>query len=77
MKNETTASLLESGELMRTEDVAYMIDLVLTLMEKATESEFFFDIAIGTLTVWREAMEQGEDTAMADAVVVNIMGGKL
>lgn len=74
MNPETTATLLESGELIRRSDVAYMIDLILTLMEKASENEFYLSIAVGVIGVWRESLEDQESMEASEASLKIIMG---
>ena len=74
MNPETTATLLETGELIRRADVAYMIDLILTLMEKASENEFYLSIAVGVIGVWRESLEDQESMEASEASLKIIMG---
>ena len=74
MIDQTVISMLESGEIQRTEDVSYMLDLILTLLEKASESEFFLSIAVGVIGVWRESLEEQESMEASEASLKIIMG---
>jgi len=80
MKNETVASLLESGELQRTDDILMMLDTILTLLTRGTDGEpggdQFLGYAFQTLMMWRDSLDT-TDTTLADEAIANIVSGKL
>ena len=80
MKNETTATLLESGELQTTENIVFMLNLVLSLFQRGLESESgsqFIGYGMQLLTLWRDGLDDGDtDTDLADEVIANIVMGK-
>jgi len=80
MKHETTATLLESGELQTTENIVFMLDTVLSLFQRGLESESgsqFIGYGMQLLTLWRDGLDDGDtDTDLADEVIANIVMGK-
>ena len=80
MKNQTTATLLESGELQTTENIVFMLDTVLSLFQRGLESESgsqFIGYGMQLLTLWRDGLDDGDtDTDLADEVIANIVMGK-
>jgi len=80
MKNQTTATLLESGELQTTENIVFMLDTVLSLFQRGLESESgsqFIGYGMQLLTLWRDGLDDGDtDADLADEVIANIVMGK-
>jgi hypothetical protein len=80
MKNETTATLLESGELQTTENIVFMLNTILSLFQRGLESESgsqFIGYGMQLLTLWRDGLDDGDtDTDLADEVIANIVMGK-
>ena len=74
MKDETAITLLETGEHIHRDDVGYMLDLILTLLEKASENEFYLSIAVGVIGVWRESLDEQESMEASEASLKIIMG---
>ncbi len=77
MKDESIASLLESGEIVMTEDVIFMIDTITTMIERgmAQDSGSFIGLAMQLMADWRESMEDN-GTPEADEAIANIVMGK-
>jgi len=80
MKNQTTATLLESGELQTTENIVFMLNTILSLFQRGLESESgsqFIGYGMQLLTLWRDGLDDGDtDTDLADEVIANIVMGK-
>jgi len=80
MKNETTATLLESGELQTTENIVFMLNTILSLFQRGLESESgsqFIGYGMQLLTLWRDGLDDGDtDTDLADEAIANIVMGK-
>ncbi len=80
MKHETTSTLLESGELQTTEDIVFMLNLVLSLFQRGLESESgsqFIGYGMQLLTLWRDGLDDGDtDTDLADEAIANIVMSK-
>jgi len=80
MKNETTATLLESGELQTTENIVFMLNTVLSLFQRGLESESgsqFIGYGMQLLTLWRDGLDDGDtDTDLADEAIANIVMSK-
>jgi len=80
MKNQTTANLLESGELQTTENIVFMLNTILSLFQRGLESESgsqFIGYGMQLLTLWRDGLDDGDtDTDLADEVIANIVMGK-
>ena len=80
MKNQTTATLLESGELQTTENIVFMLNTVLSLFQRGLESESgsqFIGYGMQLLTLWRDGLDDGDtDTDLADEAIANIVMGK-
>jgi len=80
MKTESITQLLESSEVIRTDDVRMMLDSVLTLITRGTDGEPggepFIGLGINLLIEWRDALEV-TDTGMADEAIANIVSGRI
>ncbi len=79
MKNETVSSLLESGEIQMTDDIIFMLDTVLSLIQRGIESESgsqFIGYGMQLLTIWRDGLDGDTDTDLADEAIANIVMGK-
>ncbi len=76
MKNESVQSLIDSGDIVRTDDVIYMIDTITTMIERGmdTDSGSFIGLALQLMADWRESMEDAS-TPEADAAIANIVMG--
>lgn len=77
MKNETTETLLASGDLIHSEDAIFVIDMISTLFDRSAETsrDSFLSLGMALLEVWRESLATVE-LDEADAVM-NIVMGKL
>ena len=77
MKNETVAGLLESGEIVKTEDVIFMLDVISQLFNRGMDDgkEQFFSYAMQMLEVWQSSLESN-DGQLLDESVMNIVMGK-
>lgn len=75
MKDETTESLIASGDLIHTEDAIFVIDMVTTLFDRAAETErdHFVSLGVALLEIWRESLAT-TDVDEADAVMNIVMG---
>jgi len=79
VKNETVSSLLESGEIQMTDDIIFMLDTVLSLIQRGIESESgsqFIGYGMQLLTIWRDGLDGDTDTDLADEAIANIVMGK-
>lgn len=78
MKDESIASLLESGEIQMTEDVVFMCDLVLMLFNRAAETDRdqFIGMALQVLEAWKESLEANDGRLEASDQVLNIVMGR-
>ena len=78
MKNETTESLIASGDLIHAEDCVFVLDMVMTLFDRSAETQrdSFLNLGIAVLEIWRESLATLE-LDEADAAINIIMNGKL
>ena len=78
MKDETTESLIASGDLIHAEDVVFVIDIVTTLFDRAAETErdHFLGLGMAVLEMWRESLTT-LNLDEADAALNIVMNGKL
>ena len=75
MKDETTESLIESGDLIHAEDVVFVIDVITTLFDRAAETERdnFISLGVALLEIWRESLTT-VDLDESDAALAIVMG---
>ena len=75
MKNETTESLIASGDLIHAEDAVFVIDMVVALFDRAAEVErdHFISLGMAVLEMWRESLMTVE-LDEADAAIQIVMG---
>lgn len=75
MKQETTESLIKSGDLIHAEDAVFVLDLVTALFDRAAETQrdHFISLGVALLEVWRESLTTTE-LDEADAALNIIMG---
>ena len=79
MKNETVSSLLESGEIQRTEDVIFMLDAIMAMFERGMESDAsgqFMGYAVQLIEVWRTSLATNEEKMELSEEALNIVMGK-
>ena len=75
MKDESIAALIASGEVINTDDAIFVIDMVMTLFDRAAETErdHFISLGVALLEIWRESLAT-TDVDEADAVMNIVMG---
>lgn len=78
MKDESVSALLESGEIQMTEDVVFMVDLVINMFDRAAETERdqFISYGLQLLEVWRNSLATNDDKMELSAEALNIVMGK-
>jgi hypothetical protein len=76
MKNESVSALLEAGEIVKSDDVIYMLDVITGMIERGmdTDSSSFIGLAMQLMSDWRESLEDAS-TPEADAAIQNIVMG--
>ncbi len=77
MKEESVVALLESGEIVMTDDVIFMLNTITTMIERGMEQDSwsFIGLAMQLMADWRESMEDCA-TPEADEAIANIVAGK-
>jgi len=79
MKNESVAEMLRSGEIQMTDDVLFMVNLVLSMFQRGIEYQTgaqFITTGMQLLTLWRDELDNcSQDTALADEALANIVAG--
>ena len=75
MKEDSTETLIASGDLIHTEDAIFVIDTVVAFFDRAAETERDHHISLGValLTMWRESLATVE-LDEADAALAIVMG---
>ena len=75
MKNETTESLIDSGDLIHSEDAIFVIETVMSFFDKAQETgrDNFVSLGVALLEIWRESLET-VDLDESDAALAIVMG---
>jgi len=79
VKNETVASLLDSGEIQMTDDVLFMVERVIEMFERGMESDSgsqFIGFGLDLLNAWRESLASNTGRLdLADEAIANIFTG--
>ena len=75
MKDESIGALLESGDVIYSEDAIFVIDMVTTLFDRAAETErdHFLSLGVALLEIWRESLAT-VDLDEADSAIQIVMG---
>ena len=79
MKDESITALLESGEVQMTEDVIFMVDTIIAMFERGSESDTsgqFIGYGMQLLEVWRNSLATNDAKMEVSEAALNIIMGK-